>query len=1015
MKIKYIAAATAFFATICLNVAALGSKTTTLYDTVDKEKMGHWVDSVYNQMSLDERIGQLFMPIVSGDNTESNKNTIKNLITSQYVGGLLFSKGSPQNQAELTNYAQQVAKTPLMISLDGEWGLSMRLDNTTQFPRNMMLGAIQNDSLLYYYGLEVARQCRQIGVQVNFAPALDVNSNPNNPVIGNRSFGEDPDRVAQLGIMYSKGLEAGGVMAVAKHFPGHGDTSTDSHKTLPTITHDKERLDDFEIKPFRKYIDAGLSGMMIGHLNIPALDPKRQPSSLSEPITTKLLQNDLGFSGLIFTDGLQMKGVSGEDNYCVRALLAGNDVLLGPVNTAKEFNAVKKAIADTLLTESQIEVKCKKVLAYKYILGLNHVTTIEASGLIQSLNNANAEWINRNLHRDAMTLIKDDDKIVPLKELDKRKIAAISIGASVDNTFHSILKMYGDVTCFNVSDSDALLQLKKVLEPYNTIIVSVHTTRTNFSTAIQNVMQGKETVLVFFLNPYRVAAYASAVKNADGVLLAYEDTDLSQNYAAQAIFGGNAITGKAPVTVKGVFKEGKGINTKKIRLSYNVPEDVGIATSRLDGIETIVQEGIKAQAFPGCQILIAKDGEVIYNKSFGSFEYDGKQKVTNTDLYDLASMTKATATVPAVMKLYDDAKLKLNTPISNYVSALKGTDKSDITVRDALLHESRLPAFIPYYMNAIDEDSYEGKLFNRTQTSLYSAQFDANTWARTDYKFKPSMVSQTPKAGFLPLAEGLYINETYSDTIISEIAKSKLSKRKQYVYSCLNFMLLKEVVEKISKEDLNTFVEENFFSKLGATTTTYNPLTKFDKQRIVPTEKDDFLRKQLLQGYVHDEGAAFMGGISGNAGLFSDANDIAKLYQMWLNMGTYGGEEYLSPKTCQLFLQAKSGISRRGLGFDKPETTTGKSSPTALSAPAGTYGHTGFTGTCFWVDPDNNLIYIFLSNRVNDKRTHNAISTLNIRTRIQEEIYSAMKKGTVSQETNITNTNTNDKQKTDAE
>ncbi len=1015
MKIKYIAAATTFLATICLNMAALGSKTPTLYDTVDKEKMGHWVDSVYNQMSQDERIGQLFMPVVSGDNTESNKNTIKNLITNQYVGGLLFSKGSPQNQAELTNYAQQTAKTPLMISLDGEWGLSMRLDNTTQFPRNMMLGAIQNDSLLYYYGLEVARQCRQIGVQVNFAPALDVNSNPNNPVIGNRSFGEDPDRVAQLGVMYSKGLEAGGVMAVAKHFPGHGDTSADSHKTLPTITHDKDRLDDFEIKPFRKYIDAGLSGMMIGHLNIPALDPKRQPSSLSEPIATKLLQNDLGFSGLIFTDGLQMRGVSGEDNYCVRALLAGNDILLGPVNTVKEFNAVKKAVADTLLTESQIEAKCKKVLAYKYILGLNRVGTIETSSLIQSLNDANAEWINRNLHRDAMTLIKDDDKIVPLKGLDKRKIAAISIGASVDNTFHTILKMYADVTCFNVSDSDALLQLKKGLEPYNTIIVSVHTARSNFSTAIQNVIQGKEAVLAFFLNPYRVAAYTSVVKEADGVLLAYEDTDLAQNYAAQAIFGGNAITGKAPVTVKGVFKEGKGINTKKIRLSYTVPEEVGIPTNRLDGIETIVQEGIKAQAFPGCQILIAKDGEVIYNKSFGSFEYDGKQKVTNTDLYDLASMTKATATVPAVMKLYDDDKLKLNTPISNYVSVLKGTDKSDITVRDALLHESRLPAFIPYYMNAIDEDSYEGELFNRTQTSLYSSQFDANTWARTDYKFKPSMVSQTPKVGFLPLAEGLFINKTYSDTIISEIAKSKLSKRKRYVYSCLNFMLLKEVVEKISKEDLNTFVQENFFSKLGATTTTYNPLTKFDKQRIVPTEKDDFLRKQLLQGYVHDEGAAFMGGVSGNAGLFSDANDIAKLYQMWLNMGTYGGEEYLSPKTCQLFLQTKSGISRRGLGFDKPETTTSKLSPTALSAPASTYGHTGFTGTCFWVDPDNNLIYIFLSNRVNDKRTHNAISTLNIRTRIQEEIYSAMKKGTVSQETNITNTNTNDKQKTDAE
>lgn len=1016
MKIRHVAVSAAFFIVSCISIVASNAKKTPdLYDSADKVKMSLWVDSVYNQMSEDERIGQLFMPIVPGDNTEANKNAIKNLINNQKVGGLLFSKGTPQNQAELTNYAQRAAKTPLMISLDGEWGLSMRLSNTTRFPYNMMLGAIQNDSLLYYYGLEVARQCRLIGIHVNFAPALDVNSNPDNPVIGYRSFGEDSDRVARLGIMYSKGLEAGGVMAVAKHFPGHGDTSTDSHKTLPTITHKRDRLDDVELKPFRKYIEAGLSGMMVGHLNIPALDTKRQPSSLSEAIVTGLLQDELGFSGLIFTDGLQMKGVSDEDNHCVRALQAGNDILLGPVNVPKQYNAVKKAMEDNLLTEAQIEMKCKKVLAYKYILGVNNVKPVETSDLIRNINAPSAEWINRKLNRDAMTLLKDEDKIVPLKELDKRKIAAVSVGSSAGNTFHNTLKMYGDVTCFNVADGEALLQLKKVLQPYNTLIVSVHSAKAGANAAIQSVGQGKETIVTFFMNPYRTSGYASSIKAADAILLAYEDTDLAQDYAAQAIFGGNAVTGKIPVSVGDIFKEGKGINTKKVRLSYAVPEEVGIATSRLDGIETVVQDGIRNQAFPGCQVLVAKDGQIIYNRSFGSFEYNDNRKVSNTDIYDLASMTKATATVPAVMKLYDESKLKLNSEISSFVPLLRGTDKSDITVRDALLHESRLPSFIPYYMDAIDKNSYEGKLFNRTWTSLYSAEFDANTYARTDYKFKPDIVSNTARINFLPLADGLFINKNYNDTIIAAIANSKLNKRKSYVYSCLNFMLLKEVVEKISKEDLNTFVQENFFSRLGSTTTTYNPLTKFGKEQIVPTEKDDFLRKQLVQGYVHDEGAAFMGGISGNAGLFSNANDIAKLYQMWLNKGTYGGEEYLSTKTCQVFMNTKSGISRRGLGFDKPEPNTAKSSPTSPSTPASTYGHTGFTGTCFWIDPDNNLIYIFLSNRVNDKRTHKAISSLNIRSRIQEEIYWAIKRGNSPHETPITiNTNTND-ETTDSE
>ena len=1019
MKIKYILAIAAMSSAICFTAKASDTQKTTptINNTVDKAKMNRWVDSVYNKLTTEQRIGQLFMPVVLSSNTEANRNSILSLVRNQHIGGVLFSKSTPVEQASLTNIAQKAAKVPLMISLDGEWGLSMRLSNTTRFPRNMMLGAMQNDSLLYYYGQEVARQCKLMGIHVNFAPTLDVNSNPDNPVIGNRSFGENPDKVARQGIMYAKGLEVGGIMSVAKHFPGHGDTSTDSHKTLPTVDHNRSRLDNYEIKPFKKYIEAGLSGMMVAHLNIPALDSNRQPSSLSKLITTDLLQTELGFSGLIFTDGLQMKGVSDEENYCVRALLAGNDILLGPVSMVKEFNAVKKALEDGVLSAELLEHKCKKVLAYKYILGVNKTAPIETKRLIQNLNTPYADWLNRELNKNAITLLKDDKKIIPLKELDQRKIAAISVGEA-NNEFHKTLKRYGDITCFNVADSDGLTRLKKSLLAYNTLIISVHSTRVNVNAAIQNVMQGKETVLAFFVVPYRMSSYAESIKKADAVVLAYEGSDYAQNYAAQVLFGGVEAKGKIPVSVKGLFNEGAGIETSKTRLEYGVPEDVNIESARLAPIDAIVKEGIDSKAFPGAQVLIAKDGVVIYSKSFGSFDYTGKRKVTNDDIYDTASMTKATAAVPAIMKLYDDSKIGLNNALSNYVPALKGTDKSRITVREALLHETALPSFLAYYMNAIDRKSYEGRLFHRSKTALYSAQFDETTYTRTDYKYKPGMISSIAKQGFLPLADKMFVNKAYNDTIIKEIANAKLRKRKDYHYSCLNFMLLKEATENISKKDFDKYVEDNFFKKLGASTTMYNPLRKFDKARIVPTEKDDFLRRQIIQGYVHDEGAAFMGGVSGNAGVFSNANDLAKLYQMFLNNGTYGGERYLSEKTTQLFTKSKSTTSRRGLGFDKPEMRTNKSGPTSLSTPGSTYGHTGFTGTCFWIDPDNDLIYIFLSNRIYPKRTHKDLMRKRIRERVQEEIYIAMRKAKPADDllTNTDNTNTEtDDEQTDIE
>lgn len=994
MKTRYRKTALLFIFTILgINtIDGQGKIVPALYEKTDQTKMIHWVDSVFNTMTRDERIGQLFTIMASGDNTKANANSIIAQVQNQAIGGILFSKGNPADQAQLTNAAQAQAKIPLLISLDGEWGLSMRLTNTTIFPRNMMLGAIQNDSLLYYYGLEVARQCRLMGIHVNFAPDMDVNSNSANPVIGNRSFGEDAKRVARLGIMYAKGLEAGGVMAVSKHFPGHGDTSTDSHKTLPVIEHDIDRLDEVELYPFREYIDAGLSGIMVGHLDVPALDKKRIPSSLSSAIVTDLLQNKYGFSGLIFTDGLQMKGVTGVSDHCVQALLAGNDILLGPVNLLKQYNAVKKAVDDGILSDSLINAKCRKILTYKYILNVHKVKPIETKGLVARLNHTRAEAINRRLHESAVTLLKDHNKVVPLRKLNERRIAAISFGSNNNNAFQQTLRLYADVQCFALADTNNLSEVIDKLADFNTIIISVHGNNVPVDETVKAICKDKESIFAYFGNPYRMTNYSSIIKASDAVILGYEDSDLAQDYVAQAIFGGNKVDGKLPVSVNGLFDEGDGMVKNKIRLSYDLPEKIGIPSYRFDSIEAIVMAGIKAKAFPGCQVLIAKDGAVIYNRSFGTFEYDGKEVVTNDAIYDLASMSKATATLPAIMKLYDKKEFSLNDPISKYVPAFKNTDKSGITIREALLHESRLPSFIPYYMNAIDTGSYSGKLLSVRRDAQHTVQYDTDTWVRTDYQFKPQIISSYSKEGFTPLADNLYISKAYRDTIIKAIADSKLLKRKQYMYSCLNFIMLQQVVERIAKTDLNTFDQQNFFSRLGATTTTYNPLTKFAKSRIVPTENDQFLRKQLLRGYVHDEGAAFMGGISGNAGLFSNANDLVKLYQMILDGGTYGGERYLSEKTCKIFTSTKSGISRRGLGFDKPEGQTSKYSPTSYSTPVSTYGHTGFTGTCFWIDPENDLIYIFLSNRVNDSRTHKELMTMRIRERIQETIYKALDK-----------------------
>jgi beta-glucosidase-like glycosyl hydrolase/CubicO group peptidase (beta-lactamase class C family) len=961
---------------------------TNFYNKVDKQKMSTWVDSVYRTMTVEEKVGQLFMPIV--ELNERGKAQVATYIQNQKIGGILFGKGTLSTQAEITRYAQQISKIPLFIALDGEWGLSMRLADAPQFPRNEVLGAITNDTLLYRYGAEIARQCQQMGIHINFAPTLDVNTNPNNPVIGTRSYGADPQNVARKGIAYSRGLEDNGVMAVAKHFPGHGNTSEDSHKTLPTVNLSADQLNEIELFPFRKYIEAGLSGLMIGHLNVPALQTNGQASSLSPNVGEKLLKEKEGFTGLVFTDGMAMKAVAKQPDMSVKALLAGNDIVLGTPKLSQEFESVKSAVDRGIISQSMLEEKVKKILAYKYILGVSRKKPADVSDFMlkQQIGTGNTEWLQRKLYDNALTLLKNETDLVPLKHLETKTYASVAIGEVVRNDFQKMLRKYDNVKDFQVSTPDDLAKIEQQLSDYNIVIFSIHNTGLKDAPLLQKLVEQKNGILVFFTSPSETDSYKLSVSKAKAVLIAQDNSAFAQMSAAQGIFGGISISGKLQVPTTG-FELNHGIRTNKIRLAYNVPEEVGIASANLKNIETIAYEGIRNKAYPGCVVLVAKDGVVIYEKAFGNFEYGLGSRVTDETVYDLASVTKASATLPAVMKLFDEKKLKLQDPISKFVPETKHSNKAGISVQELLFHESGITPFIPYYESAIDKRSYSGPLFG-PKSETYNAYY-AGAWGRTDYKFRSDLIASQPSNNFnLPVAKDLYAGKKMHDVLLKDIIDTPLKNRGRYAYSCLNFMLLKEAVEHISGQDLNTYVQENFYRKLGAYTTTFQPLEYLSFNDIPPTENDPFFRKQLVRGYVHDEGAALFGGISGNAGLFSTANDLAKLFQMWLNKGKYGDERFLSEETVNLFTTKKSMVSRRGLGFDKPDPKNPRLSPTGTLTPESAYGHTGFTGTCFWIDPENNLIYIFLSNRVYPSRTPNKLSTLNIRERIQDEIYKAI-------------------------
>ncbi len=996
MKLRFLALLQLF---LLVSIAKAGEKAGSypvIFNGIDTREMNHWVDSVMDGMSLDERIGQLIVVQVMPSTDQNNLAWIKKMVVQHHVGGLLYTKGTLMEQAEVTNYAQSLAKVPLMMTLDGEWGLSMRFSDAISYPRNMILGAIVDDKLLYEYGREMARQCRRAGFHVNFAPVLDINDNPENPVIGTRSFGENPDVVARHGIAYARGLEDGGVLSVAKHFPGHGNSSQDSHKTLPTINKNGSELKVCEFVPFTQYVNAGLSGIMVAHLNIPALFKEQIPASLSKEVVTDLLQTEMGFNGLIFTDGLAMKGVTGEGEVCVKALLAGNDILLGPVNATGEIASIKSAVSTGRLSEQMINERCRKVLQYKFALGLNRPQRVEIDGLVPEINSGHAEEVCHKLWSRAITLVKNDDGLLPLRDIDKKRVAVLSLGGKggLTSMFQNRCRMYSDTGKFDYYDGMSVDKLAESLNEYDVVLVAVHSSDNKYVSALEQITRKvtSKVICTMFMPAYRVSRFAQSLARSSAIIFAYDDCNMAQDYAAQTIYGGNAASGKLPVSVGNVAKAGAGMETVVTRLGYGVPDEVGLKSDMLMRIDSLIEEGIDTRAFPGCQILVARQGKVVCNKSYGNLDYESGELVTVNTLYDLASVSKATGTIAGIMKAYDDGLIDIDAATSKYIPQLNGTDKEKITLRQLLFHESGMPSYLSMYDVVIDTNSYTGKLFRKHKSDVYSIKVGRNLYGNKRARLRSDILSKSQTEKFdIAIADGIYGCKATYDTIMQRIYDIPLCKDAGYRYSCLNFCLLMNIEERVTGVSHNKYVEDSIFAPLGAYHTLYRPLSRFELSEIAPTEYDPMLRRQLIRGYVHDETAAFSGGVQGNAGVFSNANDLSKLFQMWLNGGEYGGKRYLKTSTVDLFCKTKSPNSRRGLGFDKPDKENEEKSPTCAEATAATFGHIGFSGTAYWVDPDNDLIFIFLCNKINPTRDNRAFSQLDIRPKLFSIVYQSIR------------------------
>ena len=945
-----------------------------------------WVDSVFLSLNQSERIAQLLM--VRANNARENYfPEITDYIQKYGIGGICYFGSGAMRQAIQNNKWQAMSKIPLLTSIDGEWGLGMRLDSTISFPFQMTLGALEDNSLIYKMGQEIGNQCRRIGLHMNFAPVVDININPKNPVINSRSFGDNPQEVGEKALAYMQGLQSRNILASAKHFPGHGDTDMDSHLTLPIINHTYQRLDSIELAPFKNLINNDLSGVMVAHLYIPALENEANlASTLSPKIINGLLRDSLQFKGLIITDALDMEGVTkyvqtGEIE--VRALLAGNDIILLPRDVPKALASISIAIDNGRIDQTYFEEKVKKILHYKYRAGLNKKQSVDLENLIEDLNNEDALALNQRLFEEATILLKNGNNLLPLSSQAKEKTAVLTIGLASKDQFLETIEKFTSIESYSIPKTFTRQQsdkIEKQLAKYDRVIIALGGVsifpNNNFRVTwgskqlIERLAKKHTVIFSFFGGPLAYRQFLNLDHSFAASLIAHQDNDYAARSIAQQLLGAIPIKGKLPVTLSNSYPNGFGLKIKSNGiLGFAYPSQVGLNSKKLQLIDTLVQEGMQMEAFPGCQVLVAKNGRIVYSKSFGYQTYAKKIPIDNQSIYDLASITKVAATTASLMKLQAENKFNSNGLISDYLPNLKNTNKEEMKIDAILTHQAQLWPWIPFYLSEIDS-------LGHLNPALFSSDIDDQHTIR--------------------VAQNLYIDKNYASKIYDTIAKSDLWKKEEYKYSDLGFYWFRQLIELQSNMPLEEYVQTEFYNALGLKNISFLPRQHFPLKRIVPTEYDSLFRKQLIRGDVHDPGAAMLGGVCGHAGLFSNAKDLAVIFQLFLQNGYYDGKQLLDSAIINQYTSYQYDYedieNRRALGFDKPYPVYDTLGPVCESATLRSFGHMGFTGTYAWADPEYDLVYIFLSNRVYPDAKNNKISEFNFRTRIQQVIYDAIEK-----------------------
>lgn len=949
----------------------------------DRLNEPEWVDSVYNSLSLDQKIGQLFMIRAHSDKGASHIQDVSRQIRQYHVGGLCFFQGTPEKQAALTNQYQRQSDVPLMVAMDAEWGLSMRLkESAPGFPRQLTLGAVQDNHWIYEMGREIGRELRAIGAHINFAPVVDINNNPDNPVINDRSFGENRYQVAAKAIYYHRGLASARVMACAKHFPGHGDTDTDSHYDLPVISHPTSRLDSLEFFPFKALIEDDVPSIMIAHLHVPSLDSRpNRPTTLSKKVVTGILREQWNYNGLIFTDALEMQGVlkffkPGEVE--LEAFKAGNDVLLLPQDIDAAFSRVKKALASGEISERQLEDRVKRILRAKFRLYLDKGTQVDLDSIRPFLDRNEPKAIASSLYEHAITLVKKENDLLPVR--DKDRLVSIAVGENGKNAFQYMLERYGVSRFsqlgyeFGPSELDRLM---KQLQPGDIPVISLHnmnrSRKRNYGLT-QSVIeliatlrdQGNPPAVLVFGSPYSLAKLSFVTD----LVACYEDDEKMQEAAAQAVCGGIPFQGRLPVTASDKIRFNQGYLIQDLGiLHFGYPEQEGLNSDTLALIYELADEMIRRRAAPGGQMVVARNGRVVVDETFGFFTYRKQHRVQKDDIYDLASLTKILSGTASIMRLHSADRVDISSPLSRYIDELRNSNKRSIKLRDLMAHRAGLVGWIPFYTHTI-----EAKRRRRPELKEeYYHDFPSQDYA-------------------IPVAENLYLRSDYRDSIWEEILLSEVDSNPDYSYSDLGFYMISELVRRVGGREIDTFFTEEIASPLGLGNIGYNPLENgIDKSRIAPSEEDRYYRLQTLQGYVHDMGAAMWGGVSGHAGLFSNAMDVTALMQCFLNKGIYNEKQLFDADIVDRFTRRHPASSRRGIGFDMKELDGEKTLNMAEEASPSTFGHLGFTGTAAWADPEADLVFVFLANRTYPSMKNNLFSKDNFRPRFQSIVYRSIK------------------------